>query len=153
MSKEQMSRRDVLRTSGGALAALSGVSLAGNTAACVGCDPGDGGGGGGGGNGSPPSVSTQPGYANGCDGVVVNGYLGSLGTDDSANVWFDYGPQGDGLPHYTNIKYMDSTGSFCDGDSCWYDSFGCLDPGTYEYRAVATNSWGRSEGYVRTFTV
>lgn len=108
---------------------------------------------GGEGDGNPPSVSTEHSYAGSSCDVAVYGFLGSLGDDDSADVWFDYGREGEGLPNDTNSKIMYDTGSFCDGDGCWYDSFGCLDPGTYEYRAVAANSWGKSTGAIRTFAV
>lgn len=141
----------MLRTSGAALAAASGVALAGNAAACPGC--GGGGGGGGGPGGNPPSISTgHSSVGSSCD-VAAYGFLGSSGDDDSANVWFEYGREGEGLPNDTNIKIMYGPGSFCDGDGCWYDSFGCLDSGTYEYRAVASNSRGKSTGSIRTFTV
>ena len=145
-----MNRRNLLRTSGATLAALSGFPLVGS--ADLDC-PDCGGGGGGGGSGSPPSVRTDPSVVSG-DRVTVYGYLGSLGTASDANVWFDFGKQGEGLPNYTNLKYMNSTGGFCDGyNNCWYDSFGSLDSGTYEYRAVATNDWGRTEGSIRYFTI
>lgn len=148
MSKERMNRRSMLRTSGAALATLSGVSLVGNAAACPGCG---GGGGGGGGSGIPPTVSTGHAFVDG-DRVTVYGYLDSLGSADSANVWFDWGPYGEGLPDYTRLYYMDSTGQFCDGVMCSYDSFGSLDPGTYEFRAFAQAD-GTDAGHTPTFQI
>lgn len=143
MSRKQVNRRSVLRMSGATLAALSGVSIAGNAAACPGCGDGEG-----------LSVTTDFSSVSG-DRVTTYGTLGSLGDASSADVWFEFGKEGEGLPNDTNLKTMDSTGSYCDGydSSCWYDSYGSLDPGTYEYRAFAHNGYETDAGYVKTFTI
>ena len=153
MPKKHLNRRSLLRTSGATLAALSSLPLVGSADMdCPDCG-GGGGGGGGGGSGSPPSVRTDPAVVSG-DRVTVYGYLESLGSAEDAGVYFDFGKQGEGLPNYTNLKNMYGTGGFCDGyNNCWYDSFGSLDPGTYEYRAFAYNDWGSDTGAIRTFTI
>lgn len=152
MSRNRAHRRTVLRTSGATLAALSGGVLAGTAAAAP--DDGDGGDdGGGGGSGTPPSVSTGHSSVSGSE-VTTHGEVTSLGSEDSADAWFEWGPYGDGLPYDTNIKIMYSTGRWCDGyDNCFYNSYGTLSSGTYEYRAVAANSYGKSEGSTYTFTI
>jgi subtilisin len=144
MSDSATNRRNVLRTSGATLAALAGGSVLGTASACPGC--GD--------TGSKPSVSTFGATVSGNE-VTTNGYVSDLGDDDSADAWFEWGPYGGSLSNDTNIKYMYSTGGWCDGydSSCFYNSYGTLSSGTYEYRAVASNTYGKSEGSIETFTI
>ncbi|WP_115864716.1 hypothetical protein [Halorussus litoreus] len=156
MTDKDHDRRSVLRMSGSALAAASGLSLLGNTGAaskdCPDCG-GGGGGGGGGGTGSPPSVGRIFGPTVSGSHVNVSSYLSSMGDDDSVSAWFNWGPEGEGLPNYTRHLSLDSTGTFCDGYNCSYDSFGSLDPGTYEVEAYVSNSYGSDTSPVETFTI
>lgn len=135
----------MLKTTGAALAGLTGVSLAGNAAACPGC---------GGGDTDTPSVTTDLAVVDGSH-VAVNGSLSSTGSTSDADVWFEWGPEGSNPSNDTYLQRMYSVGSFCDGydDDCPNDSFGSLSSGTYEYRAVGYNDYGRDEGYVRTFSI
>ena len=144
MSKRITNRRSVLRTSGATLTALVGGSVLGTASACPGC----------GGSGSEPSVSTMGATVSGSE-VTTNGYVDSLGDDDSADAWFEWGPEGGSLSNDTDIKIMYSTGGYCDGydSDCHNNSYGTLSSGTYEYRAVAANSYGKSEGSIDTFTI
>ncbi|WP_135827792.1 hypothetical protein [Halorussus halobius] len=149
MTEERHDRRSVLELSGSALAALGGVSLVGTAAAnepCPECgDDGDDGGGGGGG-GSLPSVSTRFADVSGSS-ATLNGRLDSVGGDDSADVWFEWGPEGDGLPYDTPPLTRSGLTFYSDTAS------NSLDGGTYEFRAAASNDWGKTEGYVQTFDV
>jgi hypothetical protein len=150
MPKKSHDRRSVLKLSGSALAALSGVSLVGNAAAnkpCPDCgDDGDDGGGGGGGGRAPPTVSTRFADVNGSS-ATLNGRLDSVGDDDSADVWFEWGPEGEGVPYDTPLLTRSGLSFYS------YTASNTLDSGTYEFRAAASNNWGKSEGYIQTFDV
>jgi hypothetical protein len=145
MTDSTPNRRELLRTGGATFAALAGGSVLGTASACPGC----------GGSGSEPSVSTMGSTVSGNE-VITNGYVGSLGDDSSADAWFEWGPEGGSLSNQTNIKIMYSPDDWCDGydeDNCFYDSYGTLSSGTYEYQAVAANSYGKSSGSIETFTI
>ena len=151
MSRKELDRRALLRTSGTALAALTGISLGGNAAAdadtdCIGCGGGGDDGGDGGSTGSTPTVTTKYVTVDG-DRATMDGALDSLGDDDSADVWIEWGPEGDGLPYDTRLDtYYQPT---------WYsgETFDGLASGTYEYRAAGSNDWGHTHDTIRTFTV
>jgi hypothetical protein len=138
------------------LATLGGLSLVGNAAAELEPpDDGDdgGGGGGGGSTGSPPSVSRLTSSRVSGDEVTVYANLTSMGDDDTVSAWFNWGPEGGDLSNYTRQLFLDSTGSFCDGYDCSYDSFGTLDSGTYEFEAYVSNDYGSDTSPVETFTI
>ena len=160
MADKNIDRRSVLRMSGTALAALGGASVLGTAGAspdtdCIGCDGGDdgGSGGGGGSTGSPPSVDKHVMIDVSSGHVTAHSYLHSMGDDTTVTAWFNWGPEGEGLPNYTRQQLLDSTGGFCDGYNCSYDSFGSLDPGTYEIQAYVSNQHGSDTNPVRTFAV
>jgi hypothetical protein len=137
MADHNTNRRTVLRTSGATLAALSTGALVGSVSAY-----------------GEPAVRTEYSTVSG-NYVTTHGLLDSVGDDDSADVWFEWGPEGDGLPYDTRIITMHSPDIFCDGykSDCPYNSYGSLDSGTYEYRAVAYNDNGGDAGRVKTFTI
>ncbi|WP_049971642.1 hypothetical protein [Haladaptatus cibarius] len=141
---KRASRRDVLKLSGTALAAASGISMMGSASAdvpCYGCDPG--GGGGGGGTGSPPSAPRTGLY------LVENGEVELHGwaSEADADVWFEWGEVGDGFPNDTELRVVDYSGEQFTGNPV-----GEVSGVTYEYRAVAFNAYGRTEGATRTFS-
>lgn len=134
------SRRSVLRTSGTALAALSGFT--GTGLACPGCGGGDG-----------VSVTTDLETVSG-DRVTTYGSVGSLGSESYINVAFEWGPYEGGFPNDTELQLMNSTGQFCDGVDCaGFSSYGSFDPGQYQYRAYGYNSSGSDTGGTRYFTI
>lgn len=141
MPSDRPNRRRVLKRTGATLAALGSAS--GTALACPGCggdDDDDGGS-----SGSEPSVTTKSPSVSG-DSVEFNGTLDAVGDDDSADCWFEWGPEGDGLPNDTNIQILSSPDWFS-------DSRDGLASGTYEVRAVASNDWGKAEGSIATFTI
>jgi hypothetical protein len=137
MSRDGKHRRSVLRTTGSALAALSSGAAVGTVSAY-----------------REPSVRTEYSTTSG-NHVTTHGLLNSVGDDDSADVWFEWGPEGDGLRYDTQILTLYSAAGFCDGykSDCSYNSYGYLDSGTYEYRAVAYNEHGNDKGLVETFRI
>ncbi|SIQ75867.1 hypothetical protein SAMN05421858_0312 [Haladaptatus litoreus] len=142
---DRTSRRDVLKLSGTTLAAMSGLSVMGSASAdmpCSGCDDGGGGGGGGGSTGSPPAAPRTGHY------TVTNGEveLGGWSNGDGGNAWFEWGEQGVGFPHDTELRQVGSYETFT-GNPVGEES-----GVTYEYRAVLTNAYGKSEGFPRTFS-
>ncbi|WP_049971643.1 hypothetical protein [Haladaptatus cibarius] len=141
---DRTSRRDVLKLSGTTLAAMSGLSVMGSASAdmpCPDCDDG-GGGGGGGGTGSPPAAPRTGHY------TVSNGEveLSGWSNGDGGNAWFEWGEQGTGFPNDTELlqvgPYETYTGHPIGEESGV----------TYEYRAVLTNAYGKTEAPSRTFS-
>jgi hypothetical protein len=152
MSRNTSSRRRVLKTTGVTLAALTGA--AGTGVACPGCG-GDDDGGDGGSGGTNIYVTTKGSYVNGDDVTLVGD--ASFGYDTSSgDVWFEFGPKGDGLPYDTKINTITSEGEYCDGPDgphfpCAVTSLDTWDlSGTYEYRAFAE---GGDYGDTYEFTV
>ena len=154
MSKDQSSRRRVLKTTGTTLAALTGAAGAG---AALPIDDGDDGddGGGGGSSGTNIYVQSRGSYVNGDDVTLVGD--ASFGYDTSSGgVWFEFGPKGEGLPYDTQIINITSEGEYCDGPDgphfpCSTTSLDTFDfSGTYEWRAFAE---GGDYGSTYEFTV
>ncbi|SIQ75891.1 hypothetical protein SAMN05421858_0313 [Haladaptatus litoreus] len=144
---KRASRRDVLKLTGTALVAASGISVMGSASAdvpCYDCDPGGGGGGGsGGGTGSPPSAPRTGQY------LVENGEVELHGWAYDADIeaWFEWGEVGGGFPNDTELRVIDYSGEQFTGNPVGEQS-----GVTYEYRAVAFNAYGRSVGATRTFS-
>ncbi|SHK84100.1 hypothetical protein [Haladaptatus paucihalophilus] len=136
------SRRDVLELTGVGIGAAIGISMTGTVAARVPCTGCDGGGGGGSGSGSPPPTPQTGPYTVDNGEVELTGW--AYGTDVEA--WFEWGPEGDGFPYDTELRLIDDNASFT-GHPVGEES-GI----TYEYRAVAYNDYGRTEGATRTFS-
>lgn len=132
----------MLKTTGTTLAALTGAAGAGAALPIDDGDDGDDGGGGGGGSGTNITVQTRGAHVNGDDVTLVGeAYFGY--DTSSGDVWFEFGPKGDGLPYDTKINTISSEGEYCDGPDgphfpCSVTSLDTFDfDGTYEFRAFA----------------
>ncbi|WP_266075196.1 hypothetical protein [Haladaptatus caseinilyticus] len=140
------SRRDILKLSGTALAAMSGVSLMGSANAdvpCYDCDgSGGGSGGGGGGTGSPPAAPRTGHYTVNNGEVELDGWT----NEDGGDAWFEWGEVGDGFPHDTELRRVDAYETFTG------HPVGEQSGVTYEYRAVLTNAYGKTEAPARQFS-
>ena len=90
------------------------------------------------------AVSTDGASGVGTDTATLNGTLDDLGGASSADVYFEYGESGSGLPNTTATQTLSSAGSFS------ADVSG-LSAGTdYDYRAVADASDGDSDAGTTT---
>ncbi|WP_265108612.1 S8 family peptidase [Halosolutus halophilus] len=101
------------------------------------------------GGGSDPVLTVYTDSATGVGetAATLNGTLNELGGASSADVYFEWGEAGSGLPNTTSTQTLTSTGSFSDDISG-------LNSGTdYEFRAVANGSDGSSDtGATASFT-
>ena len=128
---DRYDRRSVLKTTGAALTALGGLGAATTPTAAL----------------PPLTVHTRSATDVGTSSATLNGYLEYLGDNDYADVWFDWGPVGDGLPNSTPRREVSTTGPFS-------AEITNLASGTYEFRAVAqANVIDYDEGDVLTFRV
>ena len=111
-----VTRRNVLKTTGTALAALGGAGVAADPAL-----------------GLPPlTVRTDYPSNVGPYTGTLNGYLKYLGDNDYAQVRFRWGVDGQGMPNTTSWQLRSSTGSFSETLT---DLAYCCE--TYEYQAEA----------------
>ena len=98
-----------------------------------------------------PFVRTDPAtditFEDGEGEAVLNGNLLSLGGEEEATVWFEWGEEEDELDNLVGQKTTSSTGSF------YHEIDGLQAEETYYYRAVAENSQGIHEGNTLSFTV
>ena len=142
MSRDKQTRRSILKTSGAALAGLTGTAMVGSASEPVApCDPNSlscGDNGGGGTANDPPSVERLTVQHDRPD-ITVWGNLTSLGDDTSASCWVEWG---ENLEHTSPATTMSSTGTFCAGHVD-----GCLDAEITSdvnnvWRAVAENQHG-----------
>jgi len=104
-------------------------------------EDGDGGGGG------DPSVAVSTSGATGVgeSSATLNGELTDLTNASEADVYFEYGQSGSGLPNQTSAQTVSSTGSFS-------TSLSGLSSGTsYEFRAVAEAGTASDTGTVESF--
>jgi subtilisin family serine protease len=102
----------------------------------------------GGGGDDPASVTASTGSASnvGETSATLSGSLDDLQNADQADVYFEYGKSGNGLPNNTATQTLSSTGSFT-------ESLSGLESGTdYEFRAVATAGDATDTGSTVTFT-
>ncbi len=143
---KRASRRDVLKLSGISLATVSGLSLGGTATANVPCecdDGGGGGGGGGGGTGSPPAAPRTGHYTVSNGDVELSGWTNG----DGGDAWFEWGEVGAGFPYDTELRRVGSYETFT-GHPVGEES-----GVTYEYRAVVTNDYGKTEAPARQFSL
>ena len=102
------------------------------------------------GDADPPdpelAVSTNSATGVGETSATLNGSLDDLGDASSADVYFEWGTAGSGLPNTTSTQTATSTGSFS-------DSISGLSEGTdYEFRAVAATGDDSDTGSIQSFT-
>ena len=102
------------------------------------------------GTGTPPdpelSVTTGSATGVGDTSATLNGTLNDLGDASSADVHFEWGTAGSGLPNTTSTQTLSSTGSF---DA----NISGLSEGTdYEFRAVAQTFDDSDTGATQSFT-
>ncbi|WP_232686905.1 glycoside hydrolase family 2 TIM barrel-domain containing protein [Halobacterium zhouii] len=77
--------------------------------------------------------------------ATLTGDLSALGGADSATVYFEWGPVGDGFPNVTATRALDATGSF-------NETVSGLATGTrYEFRAVAETAAGSDRSAATQF--
>ncbi|MFC4542841.1 S8 family peptidase [Halosolutus amylolyticus] len=101
------------------------------------------------GGGSDPVLTVYTDSATGVGetAATLNGTLNDLGGASSADVYFEWGEAGSGLPNTTSTQTLTSTGSFSD------DISGLSSGTEYEFRAVASGSDGSSDtGATQSFT-
>ena len=113
---DTVTRRNVLKTTGTALAALGGASVAADPALAL----------------PPLTVRTDYPSNVGSGTGTLNGYLKYLGDNDYAEVRFRWGKDGQGMPNATNWQLRLSTGSYSETLT---DLAYCCE--TYEYQAEA----------------
>lgn len=113
---DAVTRRNVLKTSGTALAALGGAGVAADSALAL----------------PPLTVRTDP--ATNVDPYTgtLNGYLEYLGDNNWATVRFRWGVDGQGMPNTTSWQLRSSTGAYSETLT---DLAYCCE--TYEFQAEA----------------
>lgn len=96
-----------------------------------------------------PSVRTDSAtdvyFEDGEGEAVLNGTLLSLGGEDEATVWFEWGSEEDNLNNLVGQSVTTSTGSF------HHEIGGLESEETYYFRAVAENDQGVAEGNTLSF--
>lgn len=98
------------------------------------------------GEGTTVAVTTAEATDVGEGSAMLNGELTELTGADSADVYFEWGKSGAGLPNRTDGQTLESTGSFD-------ESIDGLDQGTtYEFRAIAETGEVSDTGDPVTFT-
>lgn len=114
--RDATTRRNVLRTTGAALAALGGAGVAADPALAL----------------PPLTVRTDPATNADQGSATLNGYLEDLGDNDFAEVRFRWGVDGQGMPNATSWQPRLSTGPYSEELT---DLAYCCE--TYEFQAEA----------------
>jgi hypothetical protein len=96
-------------------------------------------------SGTPEVTTLQPSNVGSVE-ATFEGDLIDVGSDSSADVFFEWGQQGDGFPNQTAKNAKTTTGVFTHTESGLSDGTG------YEYRAVAENSVGKTTASDVQFT-